>query len=47
VYLTIPNEGILGRDYNKSGLEVSKISVALFNRSLVCVIDVVAPCDQL
>jgi hypothetical protein len=32
-----------GRDHNESGPEVSKMLIALFNRSLICVIDIVAP----
>ncbi|KAG2336013.1 hypothetical protein BDR05DRAFT_1006256 [Suillus weaverae] len=39
VYLNIPNEWVLGRDYSETELEVRKLLPALFKRSLTCVID--------
>ncbi|KAG2335346.1 hypothetical protein BDR05DRAFT_942645 [Suillus weaverae] len=43
VYLNIPNVWVLARDYSESELEVRKLLPALFKRSLICVIDSVAP----
>ncbi|KAG1887193.1 hypothetical protein F4604DRAFT_1917004 [Suillus subluteus] len=44
VYLNLPTEWVLGRDYSESELEVRKILPALFNRSLTDKLsDIVAP----
>jgi hypothetical protein len=43
VCVNTPNEWVMGRDYSESELEVRKIFLILFNRSLTVVIDNVGP----
>jgi hypothetical protein len=43
VYLNIPNEWVMERDYSNTELEVRKRLSILFNKSLIGVIDSVVP----